>query len=308
MRIFLAGGLGPIGRRAAPLLVGAGHTVVAAVPDARASTTLAASGAEPLVVDLFDRDEVMRALHGADTAINVTAQIPRPSRAWRTAAWVENDRLNREASMNLVDAAMAAGANRFIQESTVLVYADAGDQWIAEDADTAVTRVTQSAIFCEQQAERFTGAGRVGVVLRFGAVYGPGVDATQSALRAARRGFGATVGDNRGYVSMIHADDAAAAVVAALDLPAGCYNVVEDDPGTKLAQMDAIAGALGIRRLNSSGPAIAALGGARTRAMGRSLRVSNEKLRGESAWRPVFADQQQGWLAVAASETPQGVR
>ncbi len=48
------------------------------------------------------------------------------------------------------------------------------------------------------------------------------------------------IGDGKNYFSSIHVDDAASAIVAALNAPAGTYNVDEDDPST---QADYAAGA-----------------------------------------------------------------
>ena len=64
-------------------------------------------------------------------------------------------------------------------------------------------------------------------MLRFGLFYAPDSAHTEDQVGAARRGIGAVVGDPDAFQSMIHADDAAAAVVAALGVPAGTYNVVE---------------------------------------------------------------------------------
>jgi hypothetical protein len=45
-------------------------------------------------------------------------------------AWKENDRLRRDASANLVDAAVACGVTKFIQESFAPTYPACGDRWI----------------------------------------------------------------------------------------------------------------------------------------------------------------------------------
>ena len=47
-------------------------------------------------------------------------------------AWRMTDLLRREASAALVDAALAAAAARYVQESSALVYPDRGDSWIDE--------------------------------------------------------------------------------------------------------------------------------------------------------------------------------
>ena len=63
MKIFLAGASGVIGRRLVPLLVAAGHAVVGATRDKAAA--VAALGAEPVVVDVFDVATLRRAVQAA---------------------------------------------------------------------------------------------------------------------------------------------------------------------------------------------------------------------------------------------------
>ncbi|MDP3972932.1 MAG: NAD(P)-dependent oxidoreductase [Candidatus Nanopelagicales bacterium] len=306
MRIFVAGGQGVIARRVVRQL--AEQSVEVRVPVGRAERSTAAvlAGALPVPIDLDDGLALSRALADIDIVVNLAGEVPRPSRAWRTSAWTSVDREWRDTSRRLVEAMSSAGGSRFIQASTTLLYPDGGDDWIEESWPVSQTKVTAGAVEAEEQAQRLTADGQVGVSLRFGQVYAADSEATRSTLRAARRGLGNTVGTNDGYVSTIHADDAATAVIAALEVPAGVYNIVEDEPGTKAAQMDAIASALGIGRLNSTGAAIAALGGSRTRAMSRSHRVSNRRFRDVAGWRAQYPNQAEGWVAVVAATARRG--
>lgn len=92
--------------------------------------------------------------------INLATKIPSPSQAARRSAWAENDRIRSEASRNLVEAALAAGAGRFVQESIAFIYPDCGDRWIDEDVPLdppVIGRANQAA---EAQAGRFAEAGR----------------------------------------------------------------------------------------------------------------------------------------------------
>lgn len=301
MKILVVGGTGVIGRRVVPLFVAAGHQVDVVSRSAAKSAQIRAAGASPVAVEVFRPGAVAEVVAGHQAVINLATHIPRMRRAWRSSAWLENDQIRREVSRNLVDAALASQVQRYVQESIALVYADGGSSWLAEDAPIAPTPITESVLVAEDQARRFAAAGRAGVVLRFGLLYAPEAASTRSAVKSARRGFGATFGRDDGYVSMIHADDAAAAVVAALEAPSGCYNIVEDEPATKLAFMDALAASLGMRRLNTTGLAMAALGGTRTRALARSLRVSNRSFREVTGWRPAYPNPLEGWPAVVAA-------
>jgi nucleoside-diphosphate-sugar epimerase len=65
MKIFLAGASGAIGRRLTPLLRSAGHIIVGTTRSADKACVLHALGAEPVVVDVFDTDELTRVVRAA---------------------------------------------------------------------------------------------------------------------------------------------------------------------------------------------------------------------------------------------------
>jgi nucleoside-diphosphate-sugar epimerase len=103
------------------------------------------------------------------------------------------------------------------------------------------------------------------------------------------------------YVSSIHMTDAAAAVVAALDAPAGTFNVVDDEPLTKRDYAAALAAAAG-KATWVRGPGRAALlFGDRLTSLTRSLRVSNARLRAATGWAPRYPSAREGWIATAAT-------
>ena len=102
-----------------------------------------------------------------------------------------------------------------------MLYRDQGSAWIDEGSpvDHYPTAVGNHA--AEASARRFTAAGRVGVVLRFGLFYGPGARHSEQFLALARRGVTPLIGHPDGYLSSIHVEDGGRAVAAALDAPAG---------------------------------------------------------------------------------------
>jgi uncharacterized protein YbjT (DUF2867 family) len=65
MKIFLAGASGTIGRRLTPLLRSAGHIIVGTTRSADKIGALRALGAEPVMVDVFDTDELTRVIRAA---------------------------------------------------------------------------------------------------------------------------------------------------------------------------------------------------------------------------------------------------
>ena len=150
------------------------------------------------------------------------------------------------------------------------------------------------------QCEPILRCRRHGVVLRFGWFYGPGARHSEQILSLARRHIGVVFRPPDGYLSSIYVGDGGAAVAAALHIPAGTYNVVDDEPLTKRVYAAALAAAVG-KRAWVSGPGRAALlFGDRLTSLTRSLRVSNARFRKAARWHPRHPSAREAWAATAA--------
>ena len=122
MRVFFAGASGAIGPPVVRELIERGHDVVAMTSSAAKAPLLADLGAEPVVADAMDADALMRAVRSArpDGVLNMMTRIPaKPSRPSQMRATNE---LRVHGVRNLLDAAVAAGAQRFVSESFFGVY------------------------------------------------------------------------------------------------------------------------------------------------------------------------------------------
>ena len=298
MRIFVTGSTGVIGRRAIPRLVAAGHQVTGVARTPEKSGRVIEMGATPVQVDLFDPAAMRHAVAGHDTVINLATSIPPSSRTFVPGAWRENDRIRRDASRYLAQAALAGGADRLIQESFAPIYPDRGDAWIDESAPLQPARYNRSVLDAEAAADRFTTSGHVGVVLRFAFFYGPDSDFTADFIRFVRRGWAPTLGSPDGFVSSVSHDDAAAAVVAALGLPAGVYNVVDDEPLPRREFFGSLAATLGVAPPRFPPAWLARLTGSLGEMLARSQRISNRKLRDTSGWAPAIRSAKDGWPLV----------
>ena len=117
LRIFVAGGTGVIGRRVVPALVGAGHHVTAASRSHEGRARLAAQGAEVVAMNMFDEQDVCRAVGKQDVVINLATHMPSSStKMLLPSSWRENDQVRRLGSNNIVIAARSGGADCVIQE------------------------------------------------------------------------------------------------------------------------------------------------------------------------------------------------
>jgi dTDP-4-dehydrorhamnose reductase len=184
----------------------------------RALRPLAEAASHELVMprreelDLFDRSAVADAVRDVDGVLHLATRIRPVEQISDSDAWRENDRLRADASRILVDAAIAAGVAVYVQPTVTFVYPADGP--VSEDTSVGeALPILRSALVAEQQAEHFARAGGRGVVLRFGWLDGPGTGNDQP-----RGDFGAT----------LHVSDAGRALLSALSLPSGIYNVCRD--------------------------------------------------------------------------------
>lgn len=299
MRVFVTGGTGAIGCHVIPALVAAGHSVSALARTRRKADALVSAGAEPVSVSLFDVPALTEAFAGHDAVANLASAIPPMTRFLSAKAWRDNERVRAGGSTAVVDAALAAGVERLVQESVSMLYRDHGPSWVDEDAPVDRHPLFRGNHAAEGNAGRFRGAGGTGTVLRFGLFYGPGAAHSEQMYAQARRHLGMVMGAPDGYLSAIHLADAAAAVVAALDAPAGTFNIVDDEPLTKRDFAEALADAAG-KRLWLRGPGrAAAVFGDRLTSLTRSLRVSNARYRRAVGWAPGYPSAREGWVATA---------
>lgn len=299
MKILVTGATGVLGCRVLRLLAAGGHAVTA-VARWRAEQVRAA-GATPIKLDLFDGPEVKDVVAGHDAVLDLATRIPPTMRMGRRSAWRDNDRLRAEASHVIADAVVATGCGRYVRESFAGVFADGGDAWVDEQSPIDPTWPSATCLDAEAAARRVTDAGGVGVALRFGLFYAADAAHTIDQVRLARRiGVAPFPGDPDGYVSMLHLDDAATAVVAALVAPAGVYVVADDQPATRSEAAAAMGAALGRdlrlppRVLSRRGPLA---------VLDRSVRLDASRFRRVTGWAPSIPSVHDGWHRVVGSMT-----
>jgi nucleoside-diphosphate-sugar epimerase len=232
MRVFITGATGVLGRWVVRLLVEAGEVVRGLSRSQENASTLRAIGAEPVEADLFRRESLYGAMKDCDAVLHLATKIPPFGRFRSREAWEQNDRIRRDGTRNLVDAALESGVTTLVYPSVCFLYPDSGANWIDSEKTTPEPHaMLLSTLEAEEQIRRFAATGCRGVSLRMGAFYGPESAQSQQQLRFARWGFAATFGVEHAYHSMIWISDSARAVVAALRrAPSGIYDVVDDEP------------------------------------------------------------------------------
>lgn len=193
MRVFVAGGSGVMGVRMIPLLVAAGHEVIAMTRTSAKLDTLGDLGADPVLCDIFDADGVITAVVAAHADVVVHQLTDLPDDAAQLAdSRFANARIREEGTDNLLAGARAAGVKRIVAQSIA---------WLTDGVRPP------SVVHLERRVRE-----DAGVVLRYGQWHGDGTYHPHDPPPPPR----------------IHIDTAARATVEALALPPGTYIVTDE--------------------------------------------------------------------------------
>jgi nucleoside-diphosphate-sugar epimerase len=239
MKIFVAGGTGAIGRPLIAKLLAKGHAVVALTHSPEKAQALAKQGIEPAVADVFDTDAVKAVVSRAQPEIvieQLTALPKTYTRESMNAAAALNTRIRLEGGANVLAAALAAGARRYMRQS-VAFYAIPGpglaneETPLAFDASPAIAAGARE--LTELEHPLLGNRNIEGIALRYGFFYGPGTwfNPDGDVARQVRQQQFPIVGNGEGVWSWLHIEDAAIATIAAAEQGnPGIYLIANDQP------------------------------------------------------------------------------
>ncbi|MFI9780529.1 NAD-dependent epimerase/dehydratase family protein [Streptomyces sp. NPDC051956] len=248
MRVFVAGATGAVGRLLVPLLLDAGHQVTGISRSLAGTDRVLRQGASAVQADVLDRDVVRQVVATAapDAVIDQLTDLS-------DADGEATNRLRREGTRNLVDAAKAAGVPRIVAQSISWAYAP-GEQPADETVplDLGAPQPRGGMVDGIQALEETAAELDTAVLLRYGVLYGPATwyapggpaAAALSGDPAAR--FLGSVEADLSVISFVHVADAARAAVEALDWPTGPVNIVDDEPAQAREWVPVLASALGV--------------------------------------------------------------
>jgi nucleoside-diphosphate-sugar epimerase len=298
MKILIAGATGAIGVPLVQKLVAGGHEVLGLTRTPGNSLTLTAMGARPIVADVMDREGLLAAVSGlrADAVVHALTALKKTPLRHRDM--YRTDELRDTGMANLLAAAYSLGAERVVVESMHVGYGygDWGTQVLTEEVPFAPRGRTRGlerhlAGFRALEGQLFEAgrAGKIaGISLRFGAFYGPDAG-MRSLVELLRRRRLPLLDGGHAVLSWVHHEDAAAAIVAALERgrPGEAYNIVDDEPVAWrdfLGLMATTAGAplpWSIPRwiMRPAAPVATAF-------LTTTLRASNAKAKRELGWTP----------------------
>jgi nucleoside-diphosphate-sugar epimerase len=300
MNVFVAGGTGAIGVPLVRALVARGHRVHATTRSRDKAGMIRSLGATPVVVDALDAAAVEAAVRAAAPTHVIHELTALPKTGVRRASELEpTNRLRDEGTRNLLQAAIAAGAERFIAGSFAMMGA-----MPAEIADPDVTRAADAVRSMESQVVEAARRGAIdGIVLRYGLFYGPHNPATEELVAMVRRRRLPRIRNDRGRLPYIHVDDAVSATIAALDrgTSGGVYDIVDDRPASFSEMVTELARVAGARPpltvpiwvMRIAAPYLSKL-------FTMELALSNARARRELDWAPVYPSYREGLLQTMA--------
>ena len=151
MRALVTGATGVLGRRLVRELASRGFEVVGSARGARGARAVREAGGSPVEVDLFDANALARAAEGSEVVVHAATSIPTRA-ARRPASWALNDRLRRDGTRALTEAAGRVGARRYLQQSIVWVIRPEAGESYDEATPPNPAAVTRSAVDGEEIA------------------------------------------------------------------------------------------------------------------------------------------------------------
>jgi nucleoside-diphosphate-sugar epimerase len=297
MNVFVAGGSGTIGIPLVRALVAAGHNVTAMTRSPNKEGELRALGASVAIADALDPIGLTRVLADARPTHVIHQLTALPKAGVSRASDIEpTNRLRIDGTRNLLDAAIQAGARRFLVGSFAMM--SSGETPAA--ADEAAAAAVRSM---ETQVLDATASGAIeGVILRYGLFYGPDVPSTVSMIEMVRKRRLPVVRNDAGLLPVINIEDAASATVLALDraAPGAIYDIVDDRPVSMAEFVTTIAEytrSSAPRRVPAWIPRLLAPYLARLTSM--RVPLSNAKAKAELGWRPKHPTIRDGLAPIA---------
>ena len=310
MRVFVAGATGAIGKQLVPRLVAAGHEVHGMTRSESKQATVHELGAVPVVADALDPDQIAEAVGRArpEVIVHQLTAIGAVDLRHFERSFAQTSRLRTEGTDHLLSAGHAVGVRRFVAQSNgAFAYARTGAAVKGEEdpldpsparemrGTAAALRHLEAAVLGAEWTE--------GIVLRYGAFYGPGTSLApgEEQFELIRERKFPLVGDGGGVWPFIHVADAAEATVASIEHGSrGVYNVVDDDPAPVADWLPALAQTLGAKKPMRVPRLIGRLfaGEVGTMMMTELRGASNAKAKREFQWRPAHSSWRQGFAAA----------
>jgi nucleoside-diphosphate-sugar epimerase len=311
MRIFIAGATGVLGRRLIKQFVQKGHKVVGLAHGEKSVDLITQLGAEPVRSSIFDSDELARAVGRADVVIHAATSVPTKVSS-KLKDWAMNDRLRREGTQSLTQAAARIGAKTYVQQSVIWVGRPADDSFFDEKTKIQKIDPLYTSAFDGENIALEAGEkhGFNTSVLRCSNFYAPDATHTRILAEGLLKRRLPLIGEGVAISANLHADDAANAYVMAAEAGKhGLWHVTDDDPVSIKDMFNTFA-----RKLDAPAPWRIPLWLAKLflwkgviEFFTRSTRTSNQLFKRELGWSPRFSSFQNGLEEIVKTWRTEGL-
>src|SRR5260370_1861119 len=183
MKVRIAGASGALGTPLTRALIAGGHEVLGLARSPESMDRLTPIGAHPILANVMDRDDLLRAIKGVQADAVIHALTALKKTPLRHQDMYATNALRDVGTTHLLAAAREVGAHRFVAESMTLGYGygDWGDKVITQDGPLApagsssqLERHVSGFRSLERQIWEATQAGWIEwISLRYGYFYGP---------------------------------------------------------------------------------------------------------------------------------------
>jgi nucleoside-diphosphate-sugar epimerase len=267
MRVLLVG-CGYVGVALGAELARQGHEVFGLRKSSRALAELTSAWIKPLVGDITQPAELSQLPAGYDWVVNCVSSSGGGEEGYRSTY------LN--GTRNLLQWLSSQPPRKFVYTSSTSVYAQ-NDGSLVDETSPAEPGVPTAKILSETENVLFDAFRRTKfptVVMRVAGIYGPG---RGYWLRQFLSGEAVLAGDGARFLNMIHRDDVAGCVIAALTKgkPGEIYNAVDDEPVSQMAMFQWLVQRTG----RAMPPSVTEKGVSKRGASNK--RISNSKLKRE---------------------------
>ena len=283
-------GCGYLGRRVAQRWLQLGQTVFAVTRSPARAQDFIRHGLIPIVCDLTGQDP----LGELPVADSVLFAVGYDQTTGKTIYDVYVEGLR-----NVLDA-LPRGTGRILYISSTGVFGQGGGQWVDERSACQPTREGGQACL---DAERLLAAHPLGcraIILRMAGIYGPGRIPRIQQLQQGQ----AITAPSRGYLNLVHVEDAASIVLAAEEraTPPRLYLVSDGCPVERAEYYRELARLIGApppRFREPDSDSAAAL------RAGSSKRICNQRMLDELAVKFVYPSYREGLSAIVAEQQSQ---
>lgn len=290
------------------MLLRRGHEVVAAARSPEKDPLLRSTGAAFVSMDGLNASMVIRRIAAArpDVVVHLMTALANVTNFKNLdAALALTNRLRGEGTRNMLVGAQAAGVKRFVAQSfTGWPNAREGGRTKVEedrlDPNPPPSMVRSLEAIRDLEESVLSAPGVTGIVLRYGAFYGPRTSMAPGGFvaEAIRCRKLPIVGRGSGVWSFIHLEDAAEAARLAIEGDTGgIFNVVDDEPAEARIWLPYFAQLLGAKPPHRVPVWVGRLmaGEATVLMMTRQRGASNAKARSLLGWRPSYTTWRDGF-------------